>query len=386
MSKRKICVITGTRAEFGLLKPVMEKIRESDTLELQIIVTGMHLVPEYGETINEIKKSGFSINAKSPMIVGGDDKQSMAISIGLGIISITQALDSLNPDIVLVLGDRYEILAATISATYSGKIVAHLFGGDSPQAGYDEYSRHAITKLSHIHFPTTKTSADRIIKLGEDPRHVFQVGSTALDTIMHKKLPSANMLSKKYHINFKNKTVLLIYHPVSTSPEAAGDEIKIILESLILKNFQTLIIYPNSDPGGQKIITIIEEFQQTYPNLLQTFKSIPFEDYLGLMKMVSVMVGNSSSGIMEAPSFFIPVINIGDRQKGRERACNIIDTAPTKDNILLALDKALHDEEFIKIVKNCKSPYGDGTASKKIVNILADIELNKDLLNKKITY
>ena len=198
MKRRKICVITGTRAEFGLLIPVMEKIRNSDSLELQVIVTGMHLLPEYGETVSEISRNGIPIDARVPMIVSGNDKTAMSLSIGLGIISFTQALNDLNPDIVLVLGDRFEIFSASIAASFSGRVVAHISGGDTLQAGYDEYVRHAITKISHIHFPSTERSAERIVKMGEEPPNIFIVGSTALDTIVNKKLPSKNDLCSKY--------------------------------------------------------------------------------------------------------------------------------------------------------------------------------------------
>jgi GDP/UDP-N,N'-diacetylbacillosamine 2-epimerase (hydrolysing) len=386
MIKRKIAVITGTRAEFGLLKPVMTRIRDSEVLRLQTVVTGMHLLPEFGKTIEDIRDSGFDVDARVPMIVGYDDKSSMATSIGVGIIACTQALDILNPDIVLALGDRFEAFAAVIAASYSGRIVAHLSGGDSPQAGYDEYTRHAITKISHIHFPSTAKSAQRIIKMGENPKFVFPVGSTALDTIMNTELPPPEKISRKYDINTSQPFILLVQHPLSTRPDNAEKEITETLQAVLETGYQVFVIYPNVDPGGRKMIEVIEEFSRIEPEKIRAFKSLPFEDYLGVMKVASVMVGNSSSGIIESSSFHLPVINIGPRQQGRERAQNVIDVPNNKNKIRNAVNKALHDEVFRDKVRQCKNPYGDGRASERIVEVLSSIKLDKSILRKKLTY
>jgi UDP-N-acetylglucosamine 2-epimerase (non-hydrolysing)/GDP/UDP-N,N'-diacetylbacillosamine 2-epimerase (hydrolysing) len=386
MIKKKICVITGTRAEFGLLKPVMEGILKSEGFELQVLVTGMHLLPEFGLTLREIEKSGFRIDAKIPMMVGGDSKASMAISIGVGIIGITQALENLNPEMVVVLGDRYEILAAAVATVYSGRILVHLSGGDSPEGGYDEYTRHAITKLSHIHFPTTKKSAERIIRMGENPDFIYPVGSTALDTILHKDLPPKSDLCTRYDLDPGKAFILLVYHPLSTDPSSANDEIIKIFNVITKKSLQTIVIYPNADPGGMCIIPVIDHFRKEYPNLIKAYPSLPFEDYLAIMKYASCMVGNSSSGIMEAPSFHLPVVNIGDRQKGRERGENVIDTPPEEYAVEQALEQALHNPEFRRTAAACSSPYGDGHASERIVKILSDIEISSTIFKKKITY
>jgi len=386
MAKRKVSVITGTRAEFGLLKPVMENIGDSDSLCLQTVVTGMHLLPEFGRTIEEVEKKGFTIDAKVPMVIGGDEKPSMAMSIGIGIIAITQALDILNPDIVLVLGDRFETLAGAIAASYSGKVVAHVGGGDNAEAGYDEYTRHAITKISHIHFPPSAKSAKRIIEMGENPKFVFPVGSTALDSILNGRLTSKAKLCKKYGIRPDEQFILLVQHPLSTGPSNAKSEIMATLQAVVEIGYKTVVIYPNSDPGGRKMIEAIEYINRRYPYNIMAFKSLPFEDYLGLMKTASVMVGNSSSGIIEAPSFKLPVVNIGTRQKGRERAGNIIDVPYKKEEIKDAIQRALHDEKFRERVNRCISPYGDGKASGKIVEILSGIRINNRLLQKKMAY
>jgi UDP-N-acetylglucosamine 2-epimerase (non-hydrolysing)/GDP/UDP-N,N'-diacetylbacillosamine 2-epimerase (hydrolysing) len=384
--RRKICVITGTRAEFGLLKPVMEKIHASDLLELQVIATGMHLLPEHGSTVSEIESANLPVHSRIPMIVSGDDKPAMTLSIGLGIISFTQVFSRLNPDIVLVLGDRFEIFSAAIAASFSGHVVAHMSGGDTLQAGYDEYVRHSLTKISHIHFPSTKNSAERIMRLGENPDRIFVVGSTALDTILNKKLPSRADLREKYPLLPDHEFALVIQHPISTDHLLAGRQMEITLNAIQESGLRIIVIYPNNDPGGRRIIEVIDQYQEQYPGQILAFKSLPFEDYLGMLGIASVMVGNSSSGIIESSSFHLPVVNIGDRQKGRERADNIIDVPHDKNAIKNAINTALYDETFRNIVFKSKNPYGDGHASERIVDILSRIEITPDIFKKKITY
>ncbi|MHA1797328.1 MAG: UDP-N-acetylglucosamine 2-epimerase [Candidatus Helarchaeota archaeon] len=382
---RKICVITGTRAEYGILKPVIKLLSESKKSKLQIIATGMHLLPEFGLTIEEIKKDGYKIDARIPSIVSGNDKSSMAISIGLGIIGLTEALDVLNPDIVVILGDRFEILAAAIAASYSGRILAHLAGGDNPHSGYDEYTRHAISKIAHIHFAFTKKSRERIIKLGENPNYVFFTGSSALDTILNMNFPSEQEIRKKFNIVSNLPIVLILQHPLSTEPEKAALEMKITLEAVMEFQVQIVLIYPNVDPGGIEIINTIKEYEKRYDNIL-TFKNLPFEDYLSLMKISAVMIGNSSSGIIESPSLRLPVINIGSRQEGREKADNILNVKYDKNQIKKAIDKALNDADFKKKVANCINPYGDGKSAERIVKILEEIKIDDNLIKKKLTY
>ena len=386
MKKRKICVITGTRAEFGLLKPVMDKIQRSDSLKLQVIVTGTHLLPEYGETISDILKTGIPVDARVPITVSGDDKTAMSLSIGMGVISFTQALNDLNPDIVLVLGDRFEIFSAAIAASFSGRVVAHLSGGDTLQAGYDEYVRHAITKICHIHFPSTEQSAERIAKMGEKTQNIFVVGSTALDTIINRILPSKKDLCNKYGSFFNQDFALVIQHPISPEPAQARKQMEITCDSILEFGLRMVVIYPNNDPGGKRIIDTIDYYKEKNPDQILAYKNISFEDYLGIMKIASVMVGNSSSGIIESSSFHLPVINIGDRQKGRERSCNVIDVPHNKNKIKKGIKTALYDEKFRNQILNCPNPYGDGHASERIVKILSRIDINSDLLKKKITY
>ena len=382
---KKICIVTGTRAEYGIMKALIRSISNSSNLDLQIIVTGNHIAPEFGYTKNDITYDGFKIDAEVPMIVSGNTKQSMAISIGVGIIGMTQVYSQLKPDIVIVLGDRFEILAAAISAVYSGHILAHLAGGDSLAAGYDEYTRHAITKIAHLHFPFTKKCADRIIRMGEDPNTVFLTGSPAIDTILHFKMDDELAIKRKYSIPEELDYCLLVQHPLSTVPLNARNEINATLNAIDKLNIPTLIIYPNVDPGSYCIIELIEEYADYHSNVILC-KNVRFEEYLALMKSASVMIGNSSSAILEAPSFCVPVVNIGNRQNGREQGGNVINAPPETDKILNAIKIALFDENFREKIKKSKNPYGDGFASKKIVKILEEIVIDNNKSQKQICY
>jgi len=385
-NKRKVCVVTGTRAEYGLLKTVMEKIKSSDKLKLQILVMGMHLLPEFGLTIKNIEEDGFKIDGKITFRMKSDTKKSMVENLGFAIIDTVGVFDELKPDIVLVLGDRFEIFSAAIAASYSGRILAHIAGGDKAQAGYDEYTRNAITKITHLHFPETKKSAERIIKMGEDPKHVFTVGSMVLDTILNKPLPSKQELYRKYNLDEERHIFLVVQHSLSTSPEDAEGEIRTMLGAVMEFDAQIIGIYPNIDPGGKKMIEIIKDFEKRYSKKMKWYKSLSFEEYLGIMKIADVMIGNSSSGIRESSPFHLPVVNIGPRQKDRERGGNVIDVGYKKIEIIEAIKKALHDKEFKEKVKKCKTPYGDGTASAKIVKILSNIKIDKSILEKQIAY
>lgn len=386
LKKRKICVITGTRAEYGLLKLVMEKIHQSQNLSLQVIATGMHLMKKYGLTIEKIIEDGFRVNAQVPLKNVDADQWALASSIGNSIIDITKELKKLNPDIVLILGDRFETLSAAIAASYSSKVLAHISGGDTLGGGFDEYTRHAITKIAHLHFPSTKKNAERIIKMGERPNYVFQVGSTTVETVLDKKLPSKKDIKQKYNINLQKPLFLVIQHPVSTSPETAGKEMRVTLTAIQPFNVPAIIIYPNNDPGSKKIINEIKKFCFSYPDIFTSYKNLPFEDYLSIMKIAHVMIGNSSSGIIESPIFRLPVVNVGPREKARERSSNVIDTDYNYKNIKVAIEKALYDTNFLQKIKHCKNPYGNGRASEKIVKVLSKLKINKELFQKQLTY
>ncbi len=384
-NKRKICVVTGSRAEYGLLRPVMLAIRESRVLSLYVIACGMHLVPEFGLTYRNIEKDGFLISDRVEITPVDDSVSAMAESIGLGVVGMTKALDRINPDIVLFLGDRFEIFASAIAAAYSCRVVAHIHGGDSARSGLDESTRHAITKLAHIHFPATRKSAQRIKRMGEDPRRIFVVGAPGLDSILHTKLVHSSVISKKYGLDRKNPFLLIAQHPVTTEPLHADEQMRKTLKAVQRIGYQTVIIYPNIDAGGRSIIGVINEYSKKFP-FMRSYKSVPHAEYLSLLRDASVMVGNSSSGIVEASSFHVPVVDIGIRQEGRECAMNVIHVPHSVMAIEKAINFALFNKKFAKKVQTCKSTYGNGVAGVRIAGILAKISITKNTIKKKITY
>lgn len=383
-TKRKICIITGTRAEYGLLKPLMRSIIENPSLTLQTIVTGMHLSALFGETEKVIIQDGFVIDAKVKMTPSQDSNTAMAISVGEGIIGMTNVLQKLKPDIVVVLGDRVEALAGAVSAAFSNIPVAHIHGGDVTRGGLDEISRHAITKISHIHFPATKKSAERIIKMGEEPWRVHIVGAPGLDGIspfIHSTVP--NKFIKKYKLGAFKPMLLVVQHPVTTQTSQAESQMKATLNAVKELRFQTIIVYPNSDAGSRSMIKIIESFRKKFP-FIQVYKSIPRSDYLWLLRKVSALVGNSSSGIIESPSFHLPVVDIGIRQEGREKSINTIHVEHRTSDIIKAVNACIHDKDFRKRVEKCTNPYKLGNTAKTMGNILSSIIINEKLLQKKL--
>ncbi len=381
---KKISVVTGSRAEYGLLRPLLTAFKNNKHFTLDLIVTGMHLVKAFGYTVEEIKKDGFTINAQIPCEIENEKPNSMAISIGKTIAGVSNHLVKSKPDILLVLGDRAEILGGVISAAYLNIPIAHLSGGDTSWGGLDESARHAITKLSHIHFPFTKGSAKRIQKLGEDAWRIFPVGSTGLDDIIKMQFLSDADFEHFFKLDAKKTFLLMIQHPVSTEPDKAEEQITESLEAIKELMIKTIIIYPNSDLGGRKMIAKIKEYESL--PFVQTYPSLPRDKFLNLMNHASVMIGNSSSGIAEAPSFHLPVINIGDRQIGRERGNNIIDVEHDRVSIIHAIKKALSDGKFKQIVRKSVNPYGDGQSVQRIVKILETTKFDTKWIKKKITY
>lgn len=383
---RKIAAVTGTRADYGLMYCLLKAIQADPDLELLLIVCGMHLSPEFGLTVKEIENDGFPIAARVDMLLSADTGGAMAKSIGIGIIGIAQALEQLKPDIVVVLGDRGEMLAAAIAALHLNIPIAHIHGGEVTGT-VDEMVRHAITKLSHIHLAATEDSARRIEKMGEEPSRIFVVGAPGLDYIKQAPIINREELAKKYPLLLRSdEPVLLVtYHPVTTERQHVKEQIQQLMEALVYFKYPAIITYPNSDSGGREIIETIERYVQHY-EFMMAYRNIPQLEYINLLKYVDAMVGNSSSGIIEAPSFQLSVVNIGTRQQGRLRACNVIDVGYSKDDIIQGIHKALHDEDFKKRLKECINPYGDGNASQRIVDILKNIELSDSFTQKRLTY
>lgn len=379
MKVRTVSVITGSRADYGLLKPVMVEVRRRMTL--QVVVTGMHLEPAVGNTYMEIERDGFTIDRRVANIVSGDNPMATAKSIGVGVLGITDALVSLAPDIVLVLGDRSEAFAAAIAASFSGFVLGHIHGGDSPQGGYDEYSRHAITKLAHLHFAATATSSQRILNLGESSTNVHVVGAPGLDSILAGDLPTTTELAGRYGLP-TDRFILFVLHPISTDSDTAAGELRAALDGTLSANLPVLAIFPNADAGGGAMRAALA----AYGDKVRVEPNLPHRDYLGLLRDCAVLVGNSSSGIIEAPSFRAPVVNVGLRQGGRERADNVLDVAADRDAIAAAIRTALEDPAFRTRLRAVKNPYGDGHAAQRIVDVLESVELSRNLQRKKLTY
>ncbi len=379
---KKILVTTGTRAEYGFLRPVLKQIQKNDSLTLILVVTGTHLSKKHGFTIDEIKKDGFPINAKIKMTPSGNDNFSMAMELGKGIISFTKIFKKFKPDINLILGDRDEMLASALAAYHVNIPNAHIHGGDV-SGGLDEYTRHAITKISNIHFAATNQSKNRIIKMGENKKFVFFTGSPSIDELVNNKISSKNELLRKYNINFKGNEIILLYHSVTTETKFSKNQIEKILNAITQLDKKIISIFPNSDPGYNDIIKVLNKFKKNIP-LFELYPSLPRKDFLGMLKNSGVLVGNSSSGFIESSYLSIPVVNIGTRQNNREGKKNIINVSGNSiSEIQKAVIKSLKKNNSKKMKK---SIYGNGTSYKKIVRILETIKINDELLKKKISY
>tara|TARA_B100002049_G_scaffold58702_1_gene42121 strand:+ start:411 stop:1556 length:1146 start_codon:yes stop_codon:yes gene_type:complete len=380
--KQKISITTGTRSEYGILRELIKEISKSKKLELYLLVTGMHLSKKFGYTINEIKKDKIPIHAKIKMIPSGNTPYDMSISLGKGIVGFSKILKKIKPDLNIVLGDRDEALASALAASHMNIPNAHIHGGEISQ-GIDEYNRHAITKISNIHFAATKKSKERIIKMGENRRNVILTGSPSIDEIKMSKFSSKHELEKKYLVDLDRPLFLLIQHPVTTEFEKSGLQIKMTLDALSKLKNQTIAILPNSDAGNQQIINQLRIFSKKC-NFLKVFPNLPRNDYLGFLRHCSALIGNSSSGLIEGSYLHTPVVNIGIRQLGREKDVNVIDVPIfSKLLILNALKKSLKKKN--KKIKN-SSIYGTGNASKKIVQYLETIPINPQMIQKKLVY
>jgi GDP/UDP-N,N'-diacetylbacillosamine 2-epimerase (hydrolysing) len=382
---KKVLVVTGTRAEYGLLYWTMKEIQRDNDMELQLVVTGNHLVKDYGYTVEQIKRDEFAIDEEIDMIVYSDKKSSIVKSMGLEMIGMAQCFDRLKPDILLILGDRYEIFVAATCAMMMNIPIAHMNGGESTEGAVDEQIRHAITKMAHIHFPGAEYYKERIIKMGEEPWRVHNLGQAGIENIKRLEFLDKSELQKELNISLDRPVFLITYHPVTLDIENIENEINNLLDSIKGFDAKYIFTYPNADFGSKIIINKINDFVKQNENAY-IYYSLGQKRYLSLLKCTDVMIGNSSSGIIEAPSFKIPVVNIGDRQKGRLRSNNIIDVEYSKDEIVKAINKALYDKEFKQSLNNIENVFGNGKVSNRIVNILKSIDIDKKLLRKKLIY
>jgi len=368
----KVTVFTGTRAEYGLLYWLMKDLYADDEIELQLLVSGSHLSPEFGETIHVIEQDGFKVNEKIEMLLSSDTPVGVVKSMGLGLIGYADALDRLKPDMLIILGDRFEAFAAAQAAMMLRIPVVHLHGGEITEGAYDDAIRHAITKLSYLHFTSTELYKNRVIQLGESPERVHNVGAIGLDHLKRSKLMAVDELADSLDFPLSAPYFLVTYHPVTLASEDAVLSFQALLAALDqFPGHQVIITYPNADDGGRRIIPLIESYASANPGSVLAIKSLGQVRYLSAVKQAECVIGNSSSGVIEVPSFGVPTVNIGERQKGRLAASSVINCEANKEAIYssIAQAKGFNTPGFKSKVEN---PYGEGDTSQKIIKVIKE--------------
>lgn len=382
---RKICVVTGTRAEYGLLSRLIRMINDSKETELQLIATNMHLSPTYGETYKEIEKDGFTIDRKIPIIEEGkNDAVATLKSMAKAISGFADAFNELKPDMIVLLGDRYEILAAAEAALIKRIPIAHIHGGEVTEGAYDDAIRHSITKMSQLHFTSTEEYRKRVIQLGEQPDRVFYVGALGVENVKTLPLMSKDEIQRNLGFEINEKTILVTYHPVTLGPDSMKKDIDAFIAALDARpEIRIIFTMPNSDNGSEVIVEVINAFVEKNKNRAVAFKSLGLVRYLSAMKYCGAVVGNSSSGILEVPSFGIPTLNIGDRQKGRIAAGSVYNCAPDFESVLAGLDKVM-TSEIRKEAKGVKNPYDKEGTAENIFKVISSYPLEQ--LNQKHFY
>lgn len=382
--KRKVCLVTGTRAEYGLMYWLLKFLEQDKDIDLQLIVTGMHLSPEFGLTFKQIESDGFRIDKKVEMLLSSDTPVGISKSMGLAQISFSEAYSELNPDILIVLGDRFEIFAAVAAAMIAKLPIAHIHGGEATEGLIDEPIRHSITKMSQIHFTATNEYRNRVIQLGEQPDRVFNVGTPGLDNVFKLKLLSRNQFENSINFKLNKNNILITFHPVTLESNSAENQFGNLLKAINhLEDTNFIFTKPNSDTDGRVINTLIDDYVLKNKDRAISFNSLGQLRYLSALKFVDIVLGNSSSGLTEAPSFKVATINIGDRQKGRIKAQSVIDCGNDKEEIALAIEKAM-SIKFRNTLTNVNNPYGGEGASMRILEHLKSIDL--DNIVKKSFY
>lgn len=367
---RKICVVTGSRAEYGLLSGLMRAIQQDEELQLQIIATNMHLSPEFGLTYKEIEQDGFKIDKKVQMLLSGDTSNATTKSVGLATIGFADAYEDLKPDLLVVLGDRFEIIAAVTAALFFKIPVAHLHGGEITEGAYDDCIRHAITKMSHLHFTSTEAYRQRVIQLGEQPNRVFYVGAIGVENIKHIPLLSKKDLEESLNFSLGKKSLLVTYHPVTLENHTAASQCQNLLDALDeFPEYKVIFTLPNSDTDGRILIQMIHEYVSKHSERCMSIPSLGLKRYLSALKYVNAVIGNSSSGIIEVPSFGIPTLNIGNRQKGRIAAESVIHCGTDKQEIIDGLKKCLSQEQK-EIAQRALNPYDKENTTQEILDII----------------
>ena len=379
MARRRICVVSGGRADYGLLYWPMREIAAAPQFELQLAVTGAHLAPEFGDTLATIERDGFRIDARVEMLLASDTPVGVAKSIGLGVIGFADALERLRPDLLLLLGDRFEILAAAQAALTARLPVAHLCGGDVTEGAFDDAIRHAITKMAHLHFATNAAAARRLRQLGEDPQRIFAVGSPGIDYLLRTPPASAEELARETGLDLERTLLLVTFHPATLGQRPALAELEELLAALagLGGEVQLAFTRPNADTEGRALALRLERFVAAHANA-RLFAALGPRLYAGLLRRAAAVVGNSSSGLYEAPSFGTPTVDIGDRQQGRLKADSVISCAPERRAIAAAIAEALRRGRQM-----AANPYGDGDSARRIVEILASIGDFRALTRKR---
>jgi UDP-hydrolysing UDP-N-acetyl-D-glucosamine 2-epimerase len=379
---RTIGVVTGARSDYGIYVPILRRMQQDPDLKLHLIVTGMHLAHQFGYTVKEIERDGFEIGDRIEMLLMSDTPEGIAKSMGVGVMGFAESYARFRPDILLVLGDRFEMLAA-VAAALSFKIpVAHIHGGESTEGAIDELIRHAITKMSHLHFASTESYAARIIQMGEEPWRVVVSGAPGIDNLSEIHLLSSGELKERHGLILEDCALLVTYHPVTLEFEETEAQMRELLAALKEVDCAVIFTYPNADTHNHLVVEMIHDFVDQYPHRSQIVVSLGPQGYFSLMSLVSAMVGNSSSGIIEAASFKLPVVNVGNRQRGRLKGKNVIDVGYSRSEILSGIKHALSGE-FKSSLSDLTNPYGDGHAAERILDRLKGLKVDALLLRKR---
>lgn len=378
---RKVAVVTVGRSDYGIYLPLLRRLANAPEIQLQIVVSGMHLSPEFGRTVDLIVRDGFEIAVRVEMLLSSDTPEAIAKSIGFGVSGFAQAFAQLRPDLIVVLGDRFEMHAAAMAAVPFGIPLAHLHGGELTYGAIDDSFRHSITKLSHLHFVSTDEHARRVIQMGEDPSRVTVSGALGLDHLADGKWLSAEELTDRFGVELEPAPLIVTYHPVTREFERSEWQINELLAALEVIRMPAILTLPNADTNGRIISQRLREFtaENAFATLVENFGS---PGYFGMMRHAAAMVGNSSSGIIEAASLKLPVVNIGTRQEGRTRAKNVIDCGYDREEILAAIRLSI-STTFRDSLRGMSNPYGDGHAAERIAAVLETIELTHDLVAKR---
>ena len=378
---RTVCVVTTSRADFGIYLPVLRQIEQHPGLGLDLLVSGAHLSPDFGMTVGEIEEQGFDTSQRVEMLLSSDTAEGVAKSMGLGMIGFAQAYARRRPDILLVLGDRFEMHAAATAALPFRIPIAHIHGGEASEGAIDDALRHSITKMSHLHFVATDEYRRRIIQMGESPARVITTGAPALDNLRHMQLLSREELEQKFNLQIDRPFVLVTYHPATLEDETGAEAIQPLLAALNELSCNAVFTYPNADAGSRGIIQAIQHYAGENSKA-QIVVNLGAQAYFSMMSLAEAMIGNSSSGIIEAASVKLPVLNIGDRQRGRVRARNVVDVGQSRQDIVAGL-RRVTDPAFRQQLADMTNPYGDGRAAERIARELAEVELGSELLKKR---